>query len=243
MTTLKEQSLAAIALEHHEFIPILEKYSLDFCCRGKITLSEACAEKNIQLGKVIAEMKNTEHASKPILPFTEMNVEQLINYLIIHHHFYVKQAIPAITAYLTKLVAKHGDRYPYLEKIDRLFASVKNELEPHLQKEEQVLFPMIKEIAASQLQKTSIQYSADTINASINRMEAEHDNAGQLMFEIRRITNNYSAPNNACTTHRVCLAELKAFESDLHQHVHLENNILFPMAVALTYKIAPYQPN
>ncbi len=238
MKIWKDQSLATIALENHEFIPILEKYSLDFCCRGKTTLLEACAQKNINPGKVIEEMKKAGNASKPILPFTEMNAEQLINYLIIHHHFYVRQAIPAITGYLTKLVSKHGDRYPYLEKMDRLFASVKNELEPHMQKEEQVLFPMIKEAVASQLQKTGSHYSVADINTTMQRMEAEHDSAGQSMFEIRRITNNYTAPGNACTTHLVCLAELMVFESDLHQHVHLENNILFPMAVKLTQEIA-----
>jgi regulator of cell morphogenesis and NO signaling len=241
METWKNQSLAAIVLENHEFIPILEKYNLDFCCRGKTILSEACIQKNINPDKVIEEMKKAGNALKPILPFAEMTAEQLINYLIIHHHFYVRKAIPAITGYLNKLVSKHGDRYPYLKKIDQLFASVKNELEPHMQKEEQVLFPMIKEVVAAQLQKKDSHYSAADINATMRQMEAEHDNAGQSMFEIRRITNNYTAPGNACNTHRVCLAELMVFESDLHQHVHLENNILFPMAVELTKEIAMYQ--
>ena len=102
-----------------------------------------------------------------------------------------------------------------------------------MQKEENILFPRIREIATLSLQDKEINFAPDYINAPIEIMETEHDNAGQLMFEIRDITNNYIAPEDACTTHKICLEELKAFETDLHQHVHLENNILFPMAAAI----------
>lgn len=233
MKNFEQQSLSRIALEHHEVISVLEKYSLDFCCRGKKTLSEACAEKNINLSNVLGEMQRATKSSKPILPFTEMNAEQLISYILIHHHFYVKSTMPVIISHLEKLVTKHGDRYPAMERVLQLFTVVKDELEPHMQKEESILFPRIKEIAALSLQDKDINYPPAYINAPIEVMETEHDNAGQLLFEIRHITNNYTAPEDACTTHRVCLEELKAFETDLHQHVHLENNILFPMATAI----------
>lgn len=236
MNNLEQQSLSHIALEHHELIPVLEKYSLDFCCRGNKTLSEACNEKNISLSPVIAEMQLSTNSSKPILPFTDMNGEQLISYILIHHHFYVKNAIPLIIGLLDKLVTKHGPRYPNMIKVYQLFVAVKEELEPHMQKEEQVLFPRIKEIATLSLQQKRTGHAAAYINAPIHVMETEHDNAGQLLFEIRHITNNYTAPEDACTTHRVCLEALKVFEADLHQHVHLENNILFPMAVTIMNK-------
>ncbi len=233
MKNFEQQSLSGIALEHHEVIPVLEKYSFDFCCRGKKTLSEACAEKNINLSNVIEEMQLATKSSKTIMPFAEMNAEQLISYILIHHHFYVKNTMPVIINHLEKIVTKHGDRYPNMEKGLQLFRAVKDELEPHMQREERILFPRIKEIAALSLQHKNINYDPAYINAPVEVMEAEHDNAGQLMFEIRHITNNYTVPEDACTTHRVCLTELKAFEADLHQHVHLENNILFPMAVAI----------
>lgn len=233
MKNLEQQSLSSIALEHCEVIPVLEKYSLDFCCRGKRTLSEACAEKNISLRQVTTEMEHAVNPEKPILPFTEMNAGQLISHILIHHHFYVRNTLPVIMSYLEKLVSKHGGRYPNLEKIYELFTAVKNELEPHMQKEELILFPRIKEIADLSAQHGSIGQSPAYINGPIHVMETEHDNAGQLMFEIRRITDNYTPPDDACTTHRVCWEALKGFEADLHQHIHLENNILFPMAAAL----------
>jgi regulator of cell morphogenesis and NO signaling len=233
MKITEQQTLSGIALEHHQVIPVFEKYDLDFCCRGRRTLSQVCAEKNISVNEVLSEMQLAKTIAKPILPFTEMSAEQLISYILIHHHFYVKNAIPVIINHLEKLVAKHGDRYPNLVKVFRLFNLVKDELEPHMQKEELVLFPRIKEIAALVLQQKDINHELAYINSPIHVMESEHDNAGQAMFEIRRLTNNYTAPEDACTTHRVCMDELKAFETDLHQHVHLENNILFPLAVSM----------
>lgn len=233
MKILEQQTLSAIALENYQVIPVLEKYSLDFCCRGKRTLAEACGEKSISVTEVLKEMQLAQTTSKPILPFTEMSAEQLISFILIHHHFYVKDAIPLISNHLDKLVTKHGDRYPYLKKVAQLFDAVKNELEPHMQKEEVVLFPRIKEIAALVLQQKDVNYPPAYISTPILVMEAEHDNAGQRMFEIRHLTNNYTAPEDACTTHKVCMDELKAFEEDLHKHVHLENNILFPMAAAM----------
>ena len=131
------------------------------------------------------------------------------------------------------MVTKHGDRYPNMSKVLQLFTAIKDELEPHMKKEENILFPRIREVASLLLLHKEINFAPDYISAPIEIMATEHDNAGQLMFEIRDITNNYTAPEDACTTHRVCLEELKAFETDLHQHVHLENNILFPMAAAM----------
>jgi regulator of cell morphogenesis and NO signaling len=233
MKITEQQTLSAIALEHYQVIPVFEKYDLDFCCRGKRTLSQACDEKNISVTEVLSEMQLAKTISKPVMPFTEMSAEQLISYILIHHHFYVKNAIPVIINHLEKLIAKHGDRYPNLVKVFELFKDVKDELEPHMQKEELVLFPRIKEIAALVLQHKDLNHAPAYINSPIQVMESEHDNAGQAMFEIRRLTNNYTAPEDACTTHKVCMDELKAFETDLHQHVHLENNILFPMAATM----------
>ncbi|MFI5130643.1 MAG: iron-sulfur cluster repair di-iron protein [Chitinophagales bacterium] len=233
MKNVEQQSLSGIVLERHQVIPVFEKYGLDYCCRGKKTLSQACAEKNISLSNVKEEILLATESSKPILPFTEMSAEQLISYILIHHHFYVKSTIPAIINHLGKVVAKHGDRYPKMSKVLQLFIAIKDELEPHMKKEEHILFPRIREVASLLLLHKEINFAPEYISAPIELMAIEHDYAGQLMFEIRDITNNYTAPEDACTTHRVCLEELKAFETDLHQHVHLENNILFPMAAAM----------
>jgi len=233
MKNFEETTLSSIALEHHEVIPVMEKYSLDFCCRGNKTLSQACVEKNISPEIVAEEMRNVSAQVKQVMPFAEMTVEQLVSYIMIKHHFYVKQTIPTIMNMLEKITTKHGPRYPNMYRVFDLFCEVKEDLEPHMQKEEQVLFPRIKEIAALGALKSPAAHSPAYIIAPIAMMQTEHDIAGQLMFEIRELTNNYTAPEEACTTHRVCLETLKAFEEDLHQHVHLENNILFPMAISL----------
>ncbi|OIR12922.1 iron-sulfur cluster repair protein YtfE [mine drainage metagenome] len=230
MKNISQETLKNIALEHHEVIPVLEKYSLDFCCRGSKTLADACTEKNISVETIVEEMEQSTSSAKPQMPFTEMNSEQLISYILIHHHFYVKNAIPTINTHLEKVVAKHGDRYPHMKKILQLFTAVSDELLPHMQKEELILFPRIKELFRAVQNQQHLAFPSNFIDGPINVMEAEHDNAGQLMFTIRELTNNYTAPETACTTHRVCLEELKTFENDLHQHVHLENNILFQSA-------------
>lgn len=231
MKNLEQQSLSSIVLEQHELVPVLEKYNLDFCCRGKQTLAEACAEKNIDLAKLVLEMNESVSPGTAASVFTRMSAEELIAHILPHHHFYVKNSMPVIINHLDKLVSKHGERYPHLNRILQLFTAVKDEMLAHMQKEEQVLFPRIKEITALISQEKELIYLRDYITSPIKAMETEHDHAGQALFEIRRITNNYTAPEDACTTHQVCLQELKAFENDLHQHVHLENNILFPMAL------------
>ena len=230
MKNLGEATLKSIALENFEFIPVLEKYSLDFCCRGKKTLKEACIENDLSLEKILAEINEAGVPIKAQMPFNEMSADQLISYILIHHHFYVKNAIPTILNHIGKVVAKHGERYPHMEKVLALFNAVTDELIPHMQKEEQILFPRIKIIFGTDEHAIASQKVIGFIDGPINVMEIEHEKAGDLLFEIRRITNHYKAPETACTTHRVCLDELKAFEEDLHQHVHLENNILFPMA-------------
>ena len=231
MQNLEAQTLSSIVLEHHEYVPVLEKYSLDFCCRGKRTLSEACAEKNLSAAKIIAEMNAVENNTATQLPFEKMTAAELISYILIRHHFYVKNSMPVIINHLNKLVEKHGQRYLHMPRVLELFTTVKNEMESHMAKEEMVLFPRIKEMAGAD--NPSLHYKPEYIAAPIDAMEAEHENAGDILFEIRDLTDNYTPPADACTTHKVCLQELKTFEEDLHQHVHLENNILFPMALAM----------
>jgi regulator of cell morphogenesis and NO signaling len=238
MENIATLSLSSIALSNHQVIPVLEKYHLDFCCRGKKSLSDACAESYINVNEVLADMETVTTVNKPVMPFTDMTAEHLISYILIHHHFYVNNSIPVIENHLDKLLSKHGEKYPWLAKVHGLFTAVKLELLPHMQKEEHILFPRIKEVCGWNGKAHPVPFKLSYIQGPIAMMEQEHDNAGQMLFEIGRITNNYTPPEDACTTHRVCLQELKAFEEDLHKHVHLENNILFPMAISLLSPVA-----
>lgn len=235
MTDITQQTLATIVSGNHQVVPVLEKYNLDFCCRGKRTLAQACEEKGIKIESVTGELRSlTSTPGKQQMPFTEMNAEQLISYILIHHHFYVKQSMPTIFSHLHKVATKHGDNFPYMRKVYDLFVIIMREMTLHMEKEEVALFPRIKKAENLYKAGRASEIAEGYIQMPINAMEADHEEAGDILYEIRTLTNNYTPPENACTTFKVTLAELKEFEEDLHRHVHLENNILFPQA--LQYK-------
>jgi regulator of cell morphogenesis and NO signaling len=234
MTNFAEQTLATIVTQNHQTVAVLEKYHLDFCCKGKRTLAEACNEKGLSIENVLKELDNIGTIEdKKFMPFSAMTAEQLISYILIHHHFYVKQNMPTILLHIKKVVEKHGDSFPYMRKVLQLFIAIKEEMELHMQKEEMVLFPRIKEIETLVVNKQQIKLASSYINGPINMMEMEHEHAGNTLYDIRQLTKNYTPPQQACTTFKVCMIELKEFEENLHRHVHLENNLLFPLAQKL----------
>jgi len=234
MIEISIKTLAEIVMADNHAAPILQKFKLDYCCKGKRTLETACAENNIPLPAVLQELEKMqdEYNNKNVVPFTEMRAQQLIDHILTHHHFFVKQAVPQIVMHLTKLVQKHGNRFGWISDGYSTFMALQEELMLHMRKEELVLFPYIKEI--EKIYREGIPPSAlSNITAPIMVMENEHEEAGKLMEKLRKITNDYTPEETACTTHRVTLAELKEFEENLHQHVHLENNILFPLAIKM----------
>lgn len=231
MTPITAQTLANIVTGNHFAVPVLEKYHLDFCCKGKRTLAEACTEKGLSLEMICEELdKSTTTSQQNKMPFTEMTAEQLISFILIHHHFYVKQSMPTILGHLEKVASKHGDRFPYMVEVLNLFKEINDDMTAHMMKEEMILFPRIKEVETLHQANQNNNLTAGYISAPIQVMELEHDHAGELLYRIRELTNTYSPPEDACTTFQVSLAELKEFEEDLHRHVHLENNLLFPLA-------------
>ena len=236
MNQLISRTLAQIVTGDHRTASIFEKYNLDFCCKGKRSLQQACAEQNISVDNLLRELEIISSApdltSQHILSFDKLSASQLVDYIVSIHHSYVKKQAPQLFAYLEKVTIKHGDRHPELRRIFELFANIKDEMDQHMQKEELILFPRIKK-----LEQTSAggnlgsQLTISYLETPINIMEEEHDDAGRMMEEIKQLTNNYVPPQDACTTYRLSFAALQAFEADLHQHVHLENNILFPKAL------------
>jgi len=234
MNTLKSKSLAGIVSNNHQAAGVLEKYHLDFCCKGKRSLLDACMEQDLPVDQIAEELHNlsVDHTGSTSPLFAEMTLTQLAEYIELTHHAYVNKELPLISGYLQKVTSKHGERHPELIKIYQLFSAVKEELEGHMKKEEKVLFPRIKEME-KQLQQEPVQLKLNIgyLQSPITVMEQEHDHAGNLLNEIRILTDNYTPPADACTTYRLSYAALQAFELDLHQHVHLENNILFPKAI------------
>jgi regulator of cell morphogenesis and NO signaling len=214
---------------------VFDRFGLDFCCGGKRTFGEACAAAQLDPGAVSDDLVNL--AATPGAdgtPDASWPVEELAHYIVRRHHSYVRQQLPVIAGHLEKLVAVHGERHPELRQIAVHFAELSGELQSHMLKEEQVLFPYIRQLAAS------TEYGVNppvgifgSVNNPIRMMEAEHRYAGDELGVIRGLSSNYSAPADGCTTYRVCYEELAAFDADLRQHIHLENNILFPHAVML----------
>ncbi len=231
--TFSSLTLAQIVNNNHQAASIFEKYHLDFCCKGKRSLEQACTEQQLSISKVTEDLENIfAKDSNSAVDFEKMNLAQLIDYIVQTHHAYVKNEMPQIYAYLHKISSKHGDRHPELYKIFQTFSAVKEEMEGHMKKEELALFPRIKELEnLSNNENANLQLNLGYLQSPIHVMEQEHDHAGALLNDIRILSQDYTPPQDACTTYRLSFAALKAFELDLHQHVHLENNILFPKAI------------
>lgn len=235
MKDLSNNTLAEIVISNHLAAAIFEKYNLDFCCTGKKTLNEACAEKNLPVEVLVGEIEKTNHCklSSPKLDFERLTLNQLIEYIVNTHHCYLKKEFPLIKEYLHKVVARYGVRHPELYNVFALFAAIKEEVEYHMQREETILFKRIREIERIIDEGKEIVINSTYLLAHVNMVEQEHFHTGSLLKELQTLTDNYTPPADACTTFRLAYSSLEAMELDLHQHLHLENNILFPKAMRM----------
>ena len=233
MTGLYSKTLAQIVNENHKTAYVFEKYHLDFCCKGKRLLQQACEEVRLPVEQVIAELENIGSVGGATVDFDKMRLWQLADYIVLTHHDFVKKEMPLIYGYLQKIAAKHGERHPEMLQVLNAFEELKADMTDHMEKEEVILFPRIKLIEQYSNENSSAQINRSYIESPIALMEQEHENAGDILAQIRELTNDYTLPADACTTYRLSFAALQAFEIDLHQHIHLENNILFPKTVKL----------
>ncbi len=235
MNNLKEKSLGLIVAENHRAAVVFEKYHLDFCCKGKRTLEQACRESSLPVEEITAALEsNFESGSYTNAPgFSRLSMTQLIHYIVSTHHDYVKQEMPVLRAWLQRVASKHGERHPEMVQVFQVFDELMNEMTEHMKKEELVLFPRIQDLEVQAESGSKNEHTINFLQSPIQMMEHEHDHAGNLLGKMSELTNDFTPPVDACTTFRLALAGLKAFEMDLHQHVHLENNILFPKAIEL----------
>ncbi len=235
MRELDKLTLAEIVINDQRTAALFDKHRLDFSCNGKRTLAQACTESNIDTAILIGELKNLDNFSTvPENNYSKLSLTELIQHIVSKHHTFIKLEIPILSAYLKKITDAHKDEHPELLKITSLFNAFKEEMLMHLQKEELILFPRIKEIEKNCKDRTAkTKHSLTYLLAPIDIMKQEHDHADKLLIEIRKIANNYEWPADACTTYKLAFSAFDNFERDLHQHVHLENNILFPKAITL----------
>jgi regulator of cell morphogenesis and NO signaling len=208
---------------------IFKQAGIDFCCGGNKSLTEACKEKEADESLLVQQLETL--ALTPVsgaMNFKEWDLSFLCDYIVNTHHKFVLKNLPELFFYTQKIADVHGDHHPELIEVAELFSKINEELQQHLKNEEEVLFPAIK--AA---EKDASPLVRATIVSEITRMQGEHEFAGGAMDKINVLTNNYFIPADACNTYRVSLKQLEQFEDDLHVHVHLENNILYPKALKL----------
>jgi len=234
MDNVMEKTLAEIVTDNIRAAVIFEEFGLDFCCNGNRSLKSACVEKNVDVQKIINELSSISVNENGSLNVNDWQLDFLVDYIINNHHQYVRRMIPVISLHADKVASVHGENHPATLKIADLYLTVREELEGHMMKEERILFPQIKQMVLTQ--KENSQFFPPpfgTIQNPIKMMELEHTNAGDAMHQIRELSKNYSHPEDACNTFKALYSELKEFEEDLHKHIHLENNILFPKSIEL----------
>lgn len=235
LTASFETTVGAIVADDFRTAGVFEKHGIDFCCGGKTPLAVICHEKEIDpatLLQEISEIKNTpvnrsHNYSAWALPF-------LADYIVNTHHAYLNENTAQIAAYTNKIAEVHGDHHPEVIKIAAIFAKIATDMAAHLREEEDVLFPAIKRMdAARKAGNTPEAADVETIGATLIRLDQEHQAIGDAVHSIRHLANGYAIPGNVCNTFAVTYHKLQEFEDDLHKHVHLENNILFPKAARM----------
>lgn len=228
-------TLREIVTSNYNAAAVFEKYNFDFCCKGNILLSDLLIDKAITDNVILDELENVfTDENLTDIRYDDWSLDFLVSYIINNHHSFIRRMLPVLNTRAIKISSNHPEKYPWVLEVRDILAEVTNELTHHMIKEEQILFPYVLELveAKNEKRKVNIPPFSSAVNP-IKMMEREHQNAGDELYSIRKLTNNYTAPEDACTTFKLFYSELKAFEEDLHKHVHLENNLLFPKTIEL----------
>jgi len=238
MTLDSNKTVRELAVEVPSATRVFEKLGIDYCCGGGKKLNEACDQAKLAVDQVLRDLEQAEKARQERQESaTDWNSEPLadvIAHIVKKHHAYVQAEIPRLSHLANKVSSKHGPAHPETVKVNELFEALANELTMHLMKEEQILFPYVIRLEESKLESAPVIPSCfGTVQNPIQMMVMEHDNAGEVLRELRAATTDYKLPEDACTSYRTLYTGLLEFEADLHQHIHLENNILFPRAIAM----------
>lgn len=238
MNTLEQITIGEFVADDFRTAAVFSKYGIDFCCKGNRTLEEVCEKKGLDPADIQEELNAVlESKSDNNIDFKSWPTDLLIDYIEKTHHRYVEEKSTALLFYLDKLCKVHGERHPELFEIALHFKICAGELAQHMKKEELILFPFVKKMYYALRDNTSIeQPHFGTVDNPIAMMQEEHENEGERFLKIAQLTNDYNPPADACETYKVTFAMLKEFEQDLHKHIHLENNIVFPKAKAMEAK-------
>ena len=230
MSLTATKTVRELAVEVPNATRVFEKLGIDYCCGGGASLEEACASANKSLEEVLRALQEGVGGAHPpaVRDWNAAPLGELVDHIVNQHHAYVKSEVPRLQALIAKVVGVHGSNHPELKQVQSAFAELGQELASHLMKEEQILFPYVKHMATGDKCPSCF----GTVQNPIRMMMFEHDNAGAKLREIRDATSDYKLPQDACFSYGTLFSALLEFEADLHQHIHLENNILFPRAIA-----------
>jgi len=227
-----QTTVGELVVEKPSRARLFESLGIDYCCGGRKPLAEACREKNLDPETVarVLDVADEPRSSEfvPDIDFRRMSLTELADHIEIAHHAWLKRELPRIQYLIRRVVNAHGHRHTYLPKLLETFLAFEREMMQHMAKEEQVLFPMVRELDAAD---EPLRFHCGSLNNPIHVMEHEHDQAGAALERMRALTNGFTPPADACNTFRVMLDALRQVEEDTHQHIHKENNILFPRAL------------
>jgi len=214
---------------------VFENHGIDFCCGGKVALEATCTEKGLDLAAIIRELETVQN--EPVersQNYSSWTLPFLADYIVNTHHVYLKENDEQIAAYARKIATVHGAHHPEVIRIAAIFDKIATDMVGHLKEEEEVFFPAVKRADAATASGTEPEEKdRETIRVSLLRLHREHEEIGDAIHEIRHLARGYAIPDDVCNTFMVTYQKLKEFEDDLHKHVHLENNILFPKAAML----------
>lgn len=235
MTFDKNQTVREIAINNPAAVRVFENFGIDYCCGGRRSMLEACARANAPVDHVMRALDELDvNGTPPGETWTNSSLADLAAHVVRRHHRYVRDESPRIELLLQKVVNRHGEAHPELGAIQDTFVALSQELFAHMMKGERILFPFLEamEAAARSGQPAPLGCFA-SVSLPIARMLADHDDAGALLAKMRDLSGGYRAPDGSCPSYRGLYQALEEFERDLHHHVHLENNILFPRAVEM----------
>jgi regulator of cell morphogenesis and NO signaling len=234
-----QNSVGEVVANDFRTAAIFEKYGIDFCCKGHRSIDEACERKSILTEEVMRELKKHFSSDNTDCPdYKSWSSSQLVDYILEKHHGYIAETTPLILRYLDKLCKVHGEKHPELFEVNRLFSESAEELAQHMKKEELFLFPWIKGMdSTSDDSAKNILSDKMMVKQPVSMLMHEHETEGDRYKAIETLTNQYQVPSDGCSTYMVAYQMLREFQNDLHLHIHLENNILFPKAIELEGKL------
>jgi len=234
MNIAHETPVGAVVAERLGRARVFESFGIDYCCHGATPLAEACIERSLDVGRVLAEIAESDlrEAKEDLdqIDYSVMAAGKLADHIVETHHAFLRDELPRLFDLMEKVAVAHGARHPELAELGNTFADLRQELESHMIKEERILFPLIKQL---ELAQAPFPIHCETVENPIRVMEHEHETVGTALQRIRELTGNHQAPADGCASFKALYDGLARLETDLHHHIHKENNILFPRAALL----------